>query len=282
MLPPEIRTTPADHTYRMQTFWQWLAQLTLQSLAESYVTFDRDQYNRLFDEELEKVIARTSDPAHQQILERMRGFNWVSYIAASVRHAGFRDYREGQEKIHEVVVKLLTGALFTGFDDRRSGPMDLRFKRSVANAIRNIVEKERNRRHYLPTVPIGQEFTPGGVTTDDLPAQPGRDDHDDGKIIRDFRRLVRRRLGELGVAVLDVRLAGGETKSLVGSPSLGSPGKWVVKRVVQQVKELAREYAESLGDPGFLRDIERAMAAESETVEKRRATMTAARQAVGA
>jgi hypothetical protein len=87
-------------------------------------------------------------------------------------------------------------------------------------------------------------------------------------------------LGEIGVAVLDVRLSGGETKSLVGSPSLGSPGKWVVKRVVWSIKQLAREYAASLGDPELLRRIEKAMASEEETVAKRRTTM-AARQAVG-
>jgi hypothetical protein len=55
----------------------------------------------------------------------------------------------------------------------------------------------------------------------------------------------------------------------------------VVKKVVQQVKELAREYAASLDDPGFLRDIERAMGREEETVAKRR-TATVARQAVRA
>ena len=112
----------------------------------------------------------------------------------------------------------------------------------------------------------------------DLPARslPNNDE----KIIHDFRRLVRRRLGEIGIAVLDVRLAGGETKSLVGLASLGSPGRFVIKRVVQQVKQLAREYAASLDDPGFLRDIERAMGREEETVAKRRTT-TAARAAVG-
>ena len=94
-------------------------------------------------------------------------------------------------------------------------------------------------------------------------------------------RLVKKRLGELGVAVLDVRLGGDETKSLVGSPSLGSPGKWTVKRVVWQVKQLAREYAASLGDSEMLRRIEKAMASEEETVAKRRAT-TMAKQAVGA
>ena len=176
------------------------------------------------------------------------GFGWISYIGASVRNAGCRDYREGQEAIHDVVVKLLTGKLFRGFDERTSGPMDLRFKRSVGNAIRNLTEKERNRKHYIPTVPIQQTFAPGGVTDDDLPA---RSSHDDGeKVIRDFRQLVHRRLGALGVAVLDVRLAGEETKGLVGSPDLGSPGRWIVKRAVQQVKQLAREYAAVFGRHG--------------------------------
>jgi hypothetical protein len=260
----------------MQTFWQWLARF-----QENYVTFDPTQYNRLFDDELEKVIARTSDPAHRQILERMRGFGWMSYIAASVRHAGFRDYREGQERIHDVVVKLLTGRLFQGFDQRTSGPMDRRFKNSVGNAIRNMAELERNRRRLLPTIPIGQEFEPGGMTPDDLPGRSPPPDDDGERVVRDFRRLVRRRLGEIGVAVLNARLAGEETKSLVGRPSLGSPGKWVVKRIVQEIKALAKEYATSLDDPGFLRDIERAMASEEATVAKRR-TATAGRRAVGA
>jgi hypothetical protein len=253
----------------MQTFWQWLTEL-----HETYFTFNAQQYNQLFVEELEKLIQRVSDPAHRQILEKMRGFNWLSYIAASVRNAGYNDRREVQERTHDVVVKLLTGALFTGFDQRTSGPMDLRFKRSVANAVKNIVEKERNRRHYLPTVSIGQEF--GGVT--DLPARSWTT-NDDEKVVDDFRQLVRKRLGKIGVAVLDVRLGGGETKSLAGSPEVGGKGRYVIKRVVQQIKALAREYAGSLGDPELLRRIEKAMAGEEETVEKRRAAM---RRAVGA
>ncbi len=248
----------------MLTFFQWLSQLRL--LAEHYFTFNPSEYNALFDDELEKTIQRTQDPAHRQILERLRGFNWVGYIAQSVRHAGYHDQREVQERTHDVATKLLLGTLFRGFDERTSGPMDLRFKRSVGNAVRNMIEKERNRRRWLPTVPL-----------DDLPA--GSPSEEDEKVIENFRRLVRQRLGGLGVAVLDVRLAGGETKSLVGLASLGSPGRWTVKKIVCQIKELAREFFQ--GDPGLLRRIERAMASEGETVAKRRAA-TAARQAVGA
>ncbi len=251
----------------MRTFWQWL---------ETYFTFDPKQYNQLFDEELEKLLQRVRDPAHRQILERLRGFDWISYIAASVRHEGFQNYREVQEKTHDLAVKLLTSTLFRGFDERKSGPMDLRFKRSVANAIRNLTEKERNRRHYLPTVSIGQ--TVGGVT--DLPARPWTT-NDNEKVIDDFRQLVGKRLGKIGVAVLDQRLSGEETKSLVGSPEVGGKGRDTIKRVVQQIKRLAQEYAGSLGDSELLWRIEKAMADESETIQKRR-TATAMRRAVGA
>jgi hypothetical protein len=262
----------------MQTFWQWAR---LQNLLEAaWYSFDPAQYNALFDSELEKVIARVRDPAHRQVLERLKGFDWLSYIIGSVWHAGYRDQRERDEKAHEIVVKLLLGKLFHGYDPRIHGPMELRFRRSVGNAVRNLVAKEKTRRRYLPSVPIAQEFVPGSVTAEELPAPPARDD--DEKVVEDFRELVRKRLGDLAVAVLDARLDGEETKSLVGCVSLGSPGKWTIKKVVQDVKRLAREYALGIGDPQLLRGIERAMAGESETVGRRRAAMAAARQGAGA
>jgi hypothetical protein len=91
-------------------------------------------------------------------------------------------------------------------------------------------------------------------------------------VIENFRELVRRRLGDLAVAVFDLRMDGGETKSLVGSATLGSPSKWAVKKVVQEIKTLARQYAASIGDFGLLRRIERAMEDEAGTVAKRRAS----------
>ena len=264
--------------YFMQTFFQWLSYseiLAQLRLIETYFSFDPAQYNQLFDHELAKVSA--SSPEHQEALQRMRGFGWVGYIAKSLRNAGYRDQREVQERTHDVAAKLLMGTLFRGFNAGVSGPMDLRFKRAVANAIKNLVEKERNRRRLLPSVPIGQEFEPGGVTADDLPARqtPARGED----VIGRFRQLVRTRLGELGRAVLDARLAGQETKSLVGRADLGSPGCFVIKRVVQDIKGLAKEFAQTLGDPAFLREIERAMDREDATVQKRLST-TAARYTV--
>ena len=249
----------------METFLEWLTRL---QVVETYYGVSTDEYNRLFNGELEKVIARVRDPAQREALLRMRGFNWVSYIAASLRNAGFQDQRERDEKVHEVITKLVMGKLFTGFDERLSGPMDLRFKKSVANAVRNIIEKEKNRRRYIPTVAIGHE--PGTVAASELPdrVSVGQDE----QVTENFRELVRTRLGDLALAVLDVRLNGGETKSLIGSPALGGPSKWAIKKVVQEVKTLARRYATSIGDFGLLRRIDQAMQDEEATVAKRRAT----------
>ena len=254
----------------MRTFYEFFSDLDILSrlwLIENYFTFDAGQYNQLFDDELEKLSV--SSPEHRDALERMRNFNWVGYIAKSLRNAGYRDQRETQERTHDIVVKLLTGGLFTNYDERRHGPLDLRFKRATANAIKNMVEKERNRRRLVPTLPIGQE------RGDDLPNRTSTEN--DEKVIDDFRRLVRNRLGELGIAVLDARLAGQETKGLVGRAELGNPGRFVIKRIVGQVKDLAREYAQRRGDPAFLREIERAMEREGATIQKRLST-TAARQ----
>jgi len=234
------------------------------------------QYDALFNKELEMLLPRISNPTERNRLQGMLGIGWANYIGASLRNAGFRDQASIQEKIHDITVKLLVspGGLFRNYDEARHGPFDLRWKRSVANAVKNIAEKERNRRRLVPTVPIDQEFRPGGVT--DLPNRASAAQGDD-KLVQDFRRLVRSRLGELGIAVLDARLAGQETKGLVGREDLGSPGRSVIKRVVQEIKTTAWQYASGLGDPAFFRDIERAMGREEETIQKRKAT-TAMRQ----
>ena len=95
------------------------------------------------------------------------------------------------------------------------------------------------------------------------------------KVIEGFRDLVRRRLGDLAVAVLDVRLEGGETKSLVGSVSLGSPGRWVIKKVVCHSQTVGHGSMPLPQRPELLQRIEKAMAGESETVGRRRAAMAA-------
>jgi len=253
----------------MKTFFEWLFDLDFQHrlwLIENYFTFDPAQYNRLFDDELAKLSA--SSPEHREALKKMTGFSWVGYIAKSVRNAGYRDQKEVQERTHDIVVSLLTRGLFRDYDEARHGPIDKRFKRATANAVKNMVALDRNRRRNIPTAPlIGNEA--GKM------AAPSADED---RLIDDFRKLVGQRLGQLGVALIDAKLQGQETNSLVGREDLGSPGRFVIKRVVADVKALAREFGQRHGDAAFLRDIERAMEREGATIKKRLATGAARRR----
>ena len=235
----------------MITFIEWAEIFERLLLIETYYSYNPAEYNKLFADELEKVIQRTSDPEHRRALEGMRQFNFVGYISSSVR-AHFQDQREVLERTHDVVVKLLMGKLFRGFDEKISGPMDRRFKKSVTNSVLNMLEKEGHRRKHFPAA--SQDLQ------NELPAR--RTSSED--LIQDFRRLVKNSEGQIGLAVLDARLAGQEMKSLPGV------SRSVLKRIVREIKELARTFAGN--DPGFLRQVERAMGREAETVGKRLAT----------
>jgi hypothetical protein len=247
----------------MLGFQQWL------TLREQ---FDPLAYNRLFDDQLERLLPTLTNPAERNRLKQMLGFGWTGYIASALWNAGFREQGQREELLHDIVVKLLVspGGLFRNYDEARHGPLDLRFKRSVGNAVRNIVEKQRNRRRYLRPVSIGADFAPGIVRSDDLPARPEGDS--DATLIEKFRELLHSRLGSLALGIFDARLDGEETKGLVGLPQLGSPGIYQVKQAVQQIKTLARAFAQAQGDPAFLRQVERLMKAETATIERRKAT----------
>ena len=231
--------------------------------------FDPAAYDGLFNQELDAVLPSIRDPDERSRLTALRG-GWTNYIAACLRNAGFRDQRDLEEKIHDVVVKLLfsPGGLFRDYDQQRHGPLDRRFKRSAANAAVNIAEKERNRRKFLNPVP-GTEF--GNARVEDLPAR--RVPNHDPMLIDRFRMLLQSRLGDLAVAIFDARLDGRETKSLIGLPELNRPGRYVVKRTVRQIKNLAGDFARASDYPDFLRRVERLIDADVATAARRLATM---------
>lgn len=251
----------------MQTFVEWLG------LGENYYSYDPTEYDSLFEKELQKIIERITDPEQRQKLESMRGFRWTGYVASAVRSAGFSEYRDNRERTSDIISKLLMGPLFRGYDPQRHGPLDLRFKRSVGNAVRNQAELHRNRQRRFPVVPMQQAFEPGGIRFADVPAKPQQDDSQQERLIEQFRSLVLRQLGTLAASVLDARLDGTETKSLVGFPDLGSPSAYNIKMAVQQIKQLARQFAVQSGDSDFAAMIDTAMRRVSATVQKRRAAV---------
>ncbi len=237
----------------MLTFQLWLL------LREN---LDAAAYDDLFNRELDAVLPMVRNADDRQRLASLRS-GWTNYVAACLRNAGFRQQGDLEEHIHDVIVKLLVspGGLFRHYDPERHGPLDLRFKRSVSNAVKNIVEREKNRRRLLPAVPLDADLVPAR-----------RQQEDNRTIIEKFRNVLQARLGDLAVSIFNARLGGRQTKDLVGLPELDRPSRYVVKRVVQEIKAVARDFAQRSNDPDFLRRVQRMMDAEAATVARRSTT----------
>lgn len=253
----------------MNTFIEHLRQTRiarqLQTLSENFYDLNHDAYDQLFATELKRLSVQAKDPQAKAHLEDMANdFKFTAYVASSIRQSGVRDEQERNQKTHDIISKLLLGKLFDF--DADVVPFIARFKTSVANAIRNQNAKHANRVRLLPSIPIldepGVGISPGEIAGREVPSI------DDG-LIGEFRALVNSRLGALGNAVLDLRLNGGETKSLIGSDEHGQPTSYRIKQVVLGVKQIAQEFAQQRGDDEFLRQVTRAMDYQQRTVEKR-------------
>lgn len=234
--------------------------------------FDQEGFNLLFYRELQQWTKQY--PHQEKNLSPLMRYNFVGYIARSLRNAGFRDH-DIDPLVHEVVVKLLVapGGLFEVSPDQ--APFEPRFKASVRNAIINLVEKNRTRQRRIPSVSINQDSESAPVQVAARSEAPS-----DGDAVEAFRQLVRKRLGATTLAILDHRLQGGELRAVIGNEDFGKPSSYRVKLVVQSIKKLAEEFAQERGDEGFLRQVQRAMAGSSEVVQRRVAGNLARRQAV--
>jgi hypothetical protein len=227
-------------------FTQWLRSHT-QPMAEVSDLFPREGMNALFYDEIEKLHQRQPMDANE--LQRLMAMDFVGYIDRSLRSAGFRD-PELDPLVHDIVVKLITGALFRNVQ----GPLLARFAVAVKNSIITLANRrQRVRRRYadheLETVPQRTVVIP---SEDDL--------------IERFRSYVRQKLGEIALQVLDHRLDGGDTKRLVGSrPELSS--SYAVKEFVKQIKRAVSTFAGN--DPDLLDQIEAALANQRRTLDKR-------------
>ena len=247
----------------MFAFTEWIvahAVVDLLQILESAAFFNPQDYNIAFRRELLSLAERTTDPNASEPIAAMHDFDWAGYIEHSLLRAGFRN-DELQEHFHSIVIRLLVspGKLFRGWEPSRHGLLDRRFKRSVWNAIKNIMEKIRNRGRRVTAV------DPSLMAE----LQPSRQPY--SAVVDKFRDLVADEIGELGVAILDQRLRGEDTKALVGQMELGRPSVWQVKQTVSAVKELAQRYAARIGGPDFADMVSTAMDREAATVSKRQA-----------
>jgi hypothetical protein len=217
--------------------------------------FDHDGFNDVFRRQLADRLPRVSDARRRAGLEAIRAFDFVAYILAALRNAGFGDQREREEAAHDVIVQLLVspGQLFAGYGDT-SGPMEARFRISVQNGIRNLLRGQRRRQRSSRAVSIGH-----GV--EELPAHaiPARrhDDDPNDETLTAFRAFLADELGEDAVTLLDRRLDGVSLRQLVGDPAFSRSSAWALRRLMATVRDAALEFARRQGDDEFLAAIER-------------------------
>jgi hypothetical protein len=202
--------------------------------------------NALFYDEIEKLHQRQPMDANE--LQRLMSMDFVGYIDRSLRSAGFRD-PELDPLVHDIVVKLITGALFRNVQ----GPFLARFATAVKNSIITLAtRRQRVRRRYSDheVETVAQRFV----------APQSEDD-----LVERFRTYVRQTLGDVALKVLDHRLDGGDTRELRGQPGLES--HYALKEMVKRIKRAVSTFAGN--DPDLLDQIEAALANERRTLDRR-------------
>jgi hypothetical protein len=215
-------------------------------MAEVSELFPRKGMNDLFYDEVEKLHQR--QPMEPAELQRLMSMDFVGYIDRSLRNAGFRD-PDLDGLVHDIVVRLITGALFKNVQ----GPFLARFATAVKNSIITLAtRRQRVRRRYsdheLETFPQRS-----------VAPQPEDD------VVERFRTYVRQTLGEVALRVLDHRLDGGDTRELRGQPGLES--HYALKEMVKRIKRAASTFAGA--DPELKERIEAALASEQKTLNRR-------------
>ncbi len=237
------------------TFHKWLnadAEALLH-LLEVSDEFPRAAVNDLFNKQIDQLRHGLPDDLRRE-LEQAKGFDIVGYVAKSVKNAGFQ-HANVDPLTQDVIVRLLVdpGKLVTGWQGPPTTFMP-RVKRSIKNAILNLVDKRQRRRRWVrPVAPDQIDIA--------MHSSPESDD----EIIERFRQDVQEQLGDLALAVLDARLDGVDVKSLVGRADLFTPSSYQIKKSVAQVKALAARHP----DPEFRMMVANALASEEETLAKR-------------
>lgn len=232
----------------MEGFRHWL--LILESGQ-----FDHAGFNALFRDQLAALLPRVTDGSRRASVRAMQDFDFVAYILASLRNAGFRDQQEREQAAHDLIVQLLVspGQLFVGYS-ASSGPLEARFRLSVQNGVRNLLRGQRRRQRSSRAVSIGHE-------AGELPAHaiPDRrhDEELDDEMMTAFRDYLAEELGDDAVTLLDRRLDGVSLRQLVRDPVFNGSSAWAMRRLMRTVRDAALAFARQHGDDEFLAAVER-------------------------
>lgn len=240
----------------MKTFHEyvWLRMPAETLVLEISELFPKRGIQDLFDREVERL--RMTAPSQEALrhLDEFAEIDVIAYIDSSLRRAGFHQ-NELDPLVNDLAVKLLLGSFFKGWTGQS---LVARFKISVSNAIKSLRSRAATRRTRQQELSFDA---------------PARQQQSDTEIIDEFRNFVARRFGDHVARVFDHRLEGeADTKSLVGAPGLETSYK--VKKAVSDLKEAIRLWAGN--DPELTRRIERLVAEEKRTLDRRFGRMSGA------
>lgn len=220
-------------------------------LREVSELFPKRGIQNLFDREVQRLREKTNDPVALGHLDAFSRIDVVGYIDSALRRSGF-DASELDSLVHDICVKLLMGGFFRGWSGQS---LEAVFRVAVRNAISTLRSRAGKRRKRQGDLP------------DDVAATPRADE----EIIAAFTNFLRTRFSDAVVRVFLHRLEGhGDTKDLVGT--VGSAFR--VKQLVSQLKEAIRIFAGN--DPELTQRIERLVAQEKKTFDKRFGRMAGA------
>jgi hypothetical protein len=238
----------------MKTFhdYLWIRMPLNQLVREVTELFPKASINALFQREIDTLLDTVTEEEARRDLIAFSQMDQVAYIDRSLRRAGF-DQSELDSLVHDIAVKLLLGSFFRKWSGQ---PLLGRFKVAVKNAITTLAMKASKQRKRAGELP---------------PEVPGRQSTND-ELIEDFRNWLEFRYGDAALRVFDHRLAGDDVKELIGRPGLETSYK--LKQAVQQIKTAAKVWAAR--DPVFLSRVEKLLADEKKTFEKRFGSKAAA------
>ena len=216
--------------------------------------FDREAFNRLFHDQLAELLPRVADSRRYASLEAMQEFDFVGYILTALRNAGFADPQEREQAAHDVAVYLLVapGQLFAGYVPTGSGPMEARFALAVRNAVRNLL---RTRSRSAARSPVFTGDRADAVFADKAAAHSG--DAEGDNILADFRAYLRGQIGDIAVQLFDRRLDGVSLRRLSQESPFRSLNDWGVRRLIDRIRDAARDFVRSRGDEDLARALER-------------------------
>jgi hypothetical protein len=255
-------------------FWTWLESRQTHIQPEVVAS-----YEYAFKTELQRLIARTRDPALRDKFQEMldcpirnaqgQCVSFTDYILGALVKQGIHHRFDMEAALGYVFEKMmlpkteageLRATVFGGFDEDRpdamqGNPLQARFMKYLQYAVRNIAKGKIPRlalaeRRPGGTVSIGQgrskEGNPAyGISSDAIPDRPSKD-ADLAEMIEDIKWLLLRKQDQAGLPLAAVFRA--LTSGMSSEQQRATFGDRITRAARSLIVQTIRDYAEATGN----------------------------------